>query len=63
MKKVSLTFPNVVSMTEFILTQKLSHIETDCRQLTLKGLLSNENVSIARKQYKAKLIESIKVPI
>jgi hypothetical protein len=62
MKKVILTFSSVTSMTEFILTQRLSQIETNCKQLILKGLMSNENVAIARKVYKAKLTESSKTP-
>ena len=62
MRKVSLTFPNVTSMADFILTQRLSHIETDCRQLTIKGLLSSEHIIIAKKKFKAKFTESVKVP-
>ena len=56
MKKVTLIFPDVTTMAEFILIQRLSHIETDCKHYKLTGLLSSENITLAKKKYKAQVV-------
>jgi hypothetical protein len=61
MRKVILIFPNVISLTEFVLTQKVSRIIIDSSQKMLKGTITESNLSIACKEYGAKIRESIVV--
>lgn len=59
MRKVVLVFPDVISLTEYILTHKVSKIIIDSSQKMLKGTISENHLSIACKQYGAKVKESI----
>jgi hypothetical protein len=61
MRKVILIFPDVTSLTEFILTQKVSKIIIDSSQKMLRGTITEANLNIACKQYGAKIRESIVV--
>ncbi|HZF63263.1 MAG TPA: hypothetical protein VEZ55_02200 [Chitinophagaceae bacterium] len=57
MKQVLLRFPDAVRMADFILTNKVSKVETDSREITIKGLLTDQLIAIAETQYEAKLID------
>ena len=57
MKQVLLRFPDAVRMADFILTNKVSKVETDSRETTIKGLLTDQLIAIAETQYEAKLID------
>ena len=61
MRKVILIFPDIVSLTDFILTQKVSKVIVDSSQKLLKGTITESNLSIACKQYGAKIREAIVV--
>ena len=61
MRKVILIFPDVISLTEYVLTHKVSKIIIDSSQKMLKGTISENHLSIACKQYGAKVRESIVV--
>ena len=50
-------FPDAVRMADFILTNKVSKVETDSREITIKGLLTDQLIAIAETQYEAKLID------
>jgi hypothetical protein len=56
-KQVLLRFPDAVRMADFILTNKVSKVETDSREITIKGLLTDQLIAIAETQYEAKLID------
>ena len=61
MRKVILVFPDVTSLTEFVLTNKISKTIIDSSQKTLRGVMSDKVLSVAVKQYGAKIRESIAV--
>jgi hypothetical protein len=61
MRKVILVFPNVTNIAEFLLTNKVSKTIIDSSQKTLKGMMSDQVLDIAVKQYGAKVKESIAV--
>ena len=61
MRKVILVFPDVISLTDFILTHKVSKIIIDSSQKMLKGTISESHLGIACKQYGARVRESIVV--
>ena len=61
MRKVILIFPDVMSLTEFILTQKVSKVITDSAQKMLRGTISDKQLSIACKEFGAKVKESIAI--
>ena len=61
MRKVILIFPDVISLTDFVLTHKVSKIIIDSSQKMLKGTISESHLTIACKEYRAKIRESIVV--
>jgi hypothetical protein len=61
MRKVILVFPDVISLTEFVLTQRVSKTIIDSSQKTLKGTITESNLRIACKEYGARILESIVV--
>jgi hypothetical protein len=61
MRKVVLIFPDVISITDFILTHKVSKIIVDSSQKMLKGTISEAHLAIACKQFGARIKESIVV--
>jgi hypothetical protein len=61
MRKVVLVFPDVVSMSELPLTNKVSKAITKTAEKELKGIVSDKVLDIACKQYGAKIKESIQI--
>jgi len=61
MRKVILIFPDVITLTEFLLTHSVSKTIIDSAQKKLKGIMSDKVLSIAVKQYGAKVKESITI--
>jgi len=59
MRKVTLLFPDVLSMTEFILVNRPSKAITDSAGKLFKGIVTDLVLEIACKQYGAKIKESI----
>jgi hypothetical protein len=53
MRQVELVFPDAQTMAEFILAQRVSKIETDTENCYLRGLLTDDLVSIAETEYGA----------
>jgi hypothetical protein len=61
MRKVILVFPDVISLSEFVLANKVSKTIIDSSQKTLKGMMSDKVLAVAVKQFGAKIKESIAV--
>lgn len=61
MRKVVLIFPDVTSIAEFLLANKVSKTIIDSSQKTLKGMISDKVLDVAVKQYGARIKESIAV--
>jgi len=61
MRKVILVFPDVTSLAEFVLTNKVSKTIIDSSQKTLKGIMSDQVMDVAIKQFRAKIKESIAI--
>lgn len=61
MRKVILVFPNVTGLAEFLLSHKVSKTIIDSSQKTLKGIMNEKVLSVAVKQYGAKIKESIAI--
>jgi len=61
MRKVVLVFPDVISITEFILTYKVSKAIVDSVEKTLKAVISEKDLTVACKGYGAKIKESIAI--
>ena len=61
MRKVILFFPDVTSISEFILTHKVSRVIINSTEKMLKGTISEQHLHIACKQYGAKIKESVMV--
>ena len=61
MRKVILVFPDVTSIAEFLLANKVSKTIIDSSQKTLKGMISDKALDTAVKQFGAKIKESIAV--
>ena len=61
MRKVLLTFPDVTSISEFILTCRVSRVIIDSSQKVLRGTISEADLKIACKQFGARIRESIEV--
>ena len=49
-------FPDVGSMAEFILVNKVSKIETNTSAKTISGFVSEEHIAIAETKFGAELI-------
>ena len=56
MRQVELLFPDVQSMAEFILSQRVSKIETDTANCYLRGLLTDDLIAIAETEYGASVL-------
>jgi len=54
-------FPDVTSIAEFLLMNKVSKTIIDSSQKTLKGMMSDKVLDIAVKKYGAKIKESIAI--
>jgi len=61
MKKAVLIFPEVTSMAEFILSQRISRAQSNSNDLTLTGVMTEQQIATARKQFKAKVKSSTTV--
>jgi hypothetical protein len=59
MRKVILVFPDVMSMTEFLLTNKMSKTITNSVTKELKAIMTDKVLAIACKDYGAKVKEVI----
>ena len=57
MKSVVLSFPSVTRMTEFILQQRVSHVLSNSKELTLTGVLSDEEIAKACTVYRGQLLK------
>jgi hypothetical protein len=53
MKRVVLRFPDTASLTEFLLFYKIPGAEIDAIEHTLTAILTEEQLEIACKRYKA----------
>lgn len=51
MKSVVVSFPDITIMAEFILRQKLSHVQTDSKAITITGILSDDQIAKAYTVY------------
>jgi len=58
MRKVVLLFPDTVSISEFLLMQKVSRVIIDTGEKMLRGILTDAQLHIACKQYGAKIRSS-----
>ena len=56
MKQAVLLFPDVGSMAEFILKNRLSNIETDYTQCTIRGIFYDKQLTIAEGLYGAQVM-------
>jgi hypothetical protein len=61
MRKVILVFPDVITLTEFLLSHSVSKTIIDSSQKKLKGIMSDKVLTIAVKQYGAKVKEAITI--
>ena len=61
MRKVILLFPDITSLSEFILTYKVSRVIISTTDKMLRGTISEQHLHIACKQYGAKVKESVMV--
>jgi hypothetical protein len=53
MKEVVLTFPDIVSLTDFVLVHKVSHAEVDTNNRRLTATLSEKEIITANTEYGA----------
>lgn len=61
MRKVILIFPDVTSISEFLLTYKVSRAIVDSSEKKLKGIMPEKHLNIACREYGAKIKESIAI--
>lgn len=61
MKKVVLLFPDVSSITEFVLSYKVSKAIVNTSEKTLTGTMPEKLLDVAVKQYSAKIKGSSQV--
>ena len=59
MKETVLSFPNNLLMAEYILQQEVSQVETNSKQHSLKGMLSNEQIQKACRSFDAEIIKPV----
>ena len=59
MKKVVLIFPDIQTMTEFVLRNKIAHAEVNTREVSLTSFLSDNEIATACSWYNASLLNSI----
>jgi hypothetical protein len=55
MKEVVLIFPDVQSMADFIVAEKISKAEADSFEQTVIGVVSDDQIEIAKQVYGAML--------
>jgi len=55
MKEVVLIFPDVQSMADFVIAEKISSAETDSFEQTVIGTVSDDQIEIAKEVYGAML--------
>jgi hypothetical protein len=53
MKEVKLIFPDNVTLTEFVLKQKVNHAEVDSREQTLTAVMPDDKIAVAESLYGA----------
>ena len=61
MRKVTLLFPDVSSITEFLLSYKVSKALVNSSQKTLTAVMPEKYLSLAVKRYGAKVKESVPI--
>jgi hypothetical protein len=61
MRKVILIFPDVMTMTEFLLMNKVSKAITYSAEKELRAIMSSKVLKIACTEYGAKIKESIAI--
>jgi hypothetical protein len=61
MRKVTLIFPDVISLTEFLLMHPVSRAQTDSAEKLLRGIVTEKVLDIACKDYGARVKESIQL--
>ena len=61
MKKVILVFPDVTSMSEFLLLNKVSKAHTKTCDKELRGIVTDKVLTVASKEYGAKVKESVSI--
>jgi len=55
MRKVTLLFPDVLSITEFVLSYKVSKAIVNTSEKTLTATMPEQHLNVAVKQYRAKI--------
>ena len=55
MRKVTLLFPDVSSITEFVLSYKVSKAIVNTSEKTLTATMPEQHLNVAVKQYRAKI--------
>jgi hypothetical protein len=63
MRKVLLLFPDVISISDFVLTEKVSKVIIDSSRKTLKGIITEKQLQVACKEFNAKVKESVFVKV
>jgi hypothetical protein len=53
MKEVKLIFPDNMTLTEFVLKQKVNHAEVDSREQTLTAVMPDDKIVVAETIYGA----------
>ena len=61
MRKVILIFPDVISMTDFLLSYKVSKAISNTSQKELRCIVTDAVLEIACKQFGAKIKEAISI--
>ena len=56
MKQALLLFPDVGSMAEFIVKNRLSNIESDSKQRSISGVFTDRQLTIAEGLYGARIM-------
>ena len=59
MKKVVLLFPDISTLTEFVLLGHFSHAEVNTKDFTLTSFLSEDEIAMACTRYEALVVDSI----
>ena len=62
MKLVVLSFPDITTMTEYILNQRVSHVQTDSHAITITGELSDIDIAKACTTYGGDIIKMVGTP-
>jgi hypothetical protein len=59
MKSVVLVFPDVTTMAEYILKQRVSQVQTDSTAITITGVLPDEKIAKACTDYGGEIINMV----